>query len=289
MNTPYPAILTIATTDSGGGAGIQADIKTITVLGGYAASVAVALTAQNGAEVLGIHPLPTDFIRLQYKAVDEGFPIKAAKLGMLYSAPIINTVADLLQHKKFPLVVDPVSMSQSGYPLLEKDAVAVLKERILPLADLLTPNRQEAEMLAEMKISCQEEMEEAAHRILALGPKAVLVKGGHFTDALGFGLSPGKDIVVDWLVLQGGIIIPLAHRWVETTNNHGTGCTLAAAIATYLGNSFTLEDAITEAQLFLTESLRTSFTPGRGAGCPNFLGGALAVFGYCDSFVNLRS
>ena len=284
MSISYPVVLTIATTDSGGGAGIQADLKTITVLGGYGASVVAALTAQNGAEVLGIHTLPTDFIRLQYKAVDEGFPIRAAKLGMLFSTPIMETVADMLQNKKFPLVVDPVSVSQSGYSLLEKDAVATLKQRILPMADLLTPNRQEAEMLADMPINSQEDVEEAARRILAFGPKAVLIKGGHFSGGAGFGVTAGKDIVVDWLVMQGGTIISLAHRWVHTSNNHGTGCTLAAAIATYLGFGFPLEEAITEAQHFLTDALRTAFTCGRGPGAPNFLGGALAVLGYCEVY-----
>ena len=282
MNTSHPVILTIATTDSGGGAGIQADLKTITVLGAYGASVVAALTAQNGAEVLGIHTLPPDFIRLQYKAVDEGFTVKAAKLGMLFSTPIMEAVADMLQDKKFPLVVDPVSVSQSGYSLLEEDAVATLKERILPLADVLTPNRQEAEMLAGMPITTQDDVEEAAHRILSFGPKAVLIKGGHFSEDANFGLVDGKDIIVDWLVLRGGTTVPLAHRWVHTSNNHGTGCTLAAAIATYLGFGLPLDEAITKAQHFLTEALRTAFPCGKGPGSPNFLDGALAVLGCSD-------
>ena len=266
-NTP-PVILTCATTDSGGGAGIQADLKTITCLGGFGTSVLAALTAQNGATVAGIHALPPEFVALQYRTVLEGFPVKAAKTGMLYSAELIEVMADCLATKNFPLVVDPVSVSQSGCQLLRDDAVESLVKRIIPLADLLTPNRPEAEMLAGMSINSVDHVKKAASRLLSMGAKAVLIKGGHFEE--------NGETMTDWLITPE-TFIPLAHPRVETTNNHGTGCTLSAAIATFLGFGEPLQTAVHKAQLYLTAALRTSFCPGIGAGAPNFLGGADAV------------
>lgn len=266
MENNHPVILTIATTDSGGGAGIQADLKTMTVLGAFGTSVAVALTAQNGAEVLGIHGLDSDFVRLQYEAVKRGFPVKAAKLGMLYSAELIETVADLLKDKEFPLVVDPVCVSESGYKLLQDDAVEVLKEKIIPLADLFTPNRPEAELLASMEIKNSKDAHVAGQKMLAMGAKAVLVKGGHFEEDEG-------DIITDWLALPGKDIIGLPHARIYTENKHGTGCTLSAAIASYLGFGFSLEEAIIKAQDFLVKALASSYPVGKGPGAPNFLGG----------------
>lgn len=261
-----PVILTIAGTDSGGGAGVQADIKTMTVLGGFATSVIAALTAQNGAGVLGIHEVPPDFVLLQLQAVREGFPVKAAKTGMLASAPIINALADALRDKNFPLVVDPVCVSQSGHRLLREDAEAAMRERMLPLADVLTPNKPEAELLAGMPIACEEDVRIAAGRLHDMGAKAVLLKGGHFEGG-------SADAVVDWLSLPGDKPKPLAHARVETPNNHGTGCTLAAALATFLGRGFLLEEAVRRSQEFLSRALATSFCPGIGAGPPNFMGG----------------
>lgn len=154
MPTP-PCILTIAGSDSGGGAGIQADLKTITVIGGFGMSVITALTAQNGVGVAGIHAPEPGFVGLQLKTVREGFPIAAAKTGMLFSAEIIEAVEAGLQGREFPLVVDPVCVSQSGQRLLREDAVNALRWHILPKADLLTPNRPEAELLADMKIDSE--------------------------------------------------------------------------------------------------------------------------------------
>ena len=268
----YPVILTCATTDSGGGAGIQADLKTITSLGGYGASVVVALTAQNGATVTGIHALPPEFATLQYATVLQGFPVRAAKTGMLYSADLIRAMADCLADKTFPLVVDPVSVSQSGCQLLRDDAVDILVQRILPLADLLTPNRPEAEMLAGMSIHSQADVKKAAQRLLTMGAKAVLIKGGHFEEGGGFFEEEGH-MMTDWLA-SPGTFQPLTHERIETGNNHGTGCTLSAAIATFLGFGEPLERAVRKAQQYLTAALRTSFCPGIGAGAPNFLEGA---------------
>lgn len=261
-----PCILTIAGSDSGGGAGIQADLKTMTALGGFGMSVITALTAQNGLGVTGIHTPNAEFVALQLTTVLDGFPVAGAKTGMLFSAPIIEAVADVLDVRKtFPLVVDPVSVSQSGHRLLREDAVEALVRRVLPLADLLTPNRPEAEMLAGMDITTEGDAREAVRRILAMGPKAVLLKGGHFE---------GSGDLVDWLGLPGESggepdIVALSQPRVDTPNNHGTGCTLSAAIATCLGLGMELRPAVQRAQRYLNLCLRESYTPGRGFGPPN--------------------
>lgn len=264
-----PCILTIAGSDSGGGAGIQADLKAMTALGGFGMSVITALTAQNGLGVTGIHAPDAEFVALQLTTVLDGFPVAGAKTGMLFSAPIIEAVADVLDARKnFPLVVDPVSVSQSGHRLLREDAVQALVRRVLPLADLLTPNRPEAEMLAGMDIATEADVREAVRRILAMGPKAVLLKGGHFE---------GSGDLIDWLGLSGPLpgtggapeIIALSQPRVDTPNNHGTGCTLSAAIATCLGLGMDLLPAVQRAQRYLNLCLRESYTPGQGFGPPN--------------------
>ena len=261
----YPVVLTVAGADSGGGAGVQADIKTITVLGGFATVAHAALTAQNGAGVLGIHEVPIDFLLLQIKAVREGFPIRAAKTGMLSSAPIIEALAGELADREFPLVVDPVCVSQSGFRLLREEAEEAVRRLMLPLADLLTPNRPEAELLAGMPIADLADAKKALARLHELGAGAVLLKGGHF--------ESGGESMTDWLSLPGEEPLALSHPRVETGNNHGTGCTLSAAIATFLAKGHTLRDAVTGAQEYLTRALAKSFNPGIGAGPPNFLEG----------------
>jgi hydroxymethylpyrimidine/phosphomethylpyrimidine kinase len=259
-----PCVLTIAGSDSGGGAGIQADLKTMTVLGGFGMSVITALTAQNGLGVTGIHAPDADFVRLQLETVLEGFPVRAAKTGMLFSAPIIEAVADVLealpQEVRFPLVVDPVCVSQSGHRLLQEDAVEALKKRMLPLAYLLTPNRPEAELLAGMAVETKEDVAEAIRRLLDMGPRAVLLKGGHFE---------GSDTLTDWLGLPNREPVPMPQTKVDTPNNHGTGCTLSAAIATMLAKGHVLDRAILKAQQYLNLCLRESYAPGKGFGPPN--------------------
>ncbi|MCH5277320.1 MAG: bifunctional hydroxymethylpyrimidine kinase/phosphomethylpyrimidine kinase [Desulfovibrionaceae bacterium] len=255
-----PSILTIAGSDSGGGAGIQADLKTMTMLGAYGMSVITALTAQNGLGVTGIHAPDPSFVALQLRTVLEGFPVQAAKTGMLFSSAIIGAVADILATRNFPLVVDPVCVSQSGHTLLEEDAVEALRERILPLADLLTPNRPEAELLAGMPIRSDADTAEAGRRLLAMGARAVLIKGGH---------CEGTPIfVTDWLITPDHDPDPLRQPHVDTPNNHGTGCTLSAAIATWLGFGMPLRVAVTRAQEYLNTGLRHAYAPGEGAGPP---------------------
>jgi hydroxymethylpyrimidine/phosphomethylpyrimidine kinase len=267
----FPNILSIAGSDSGGGAGIQADLKTATSLKGFGLSVITALTAQNGAEVKGVLPVPPDIVLLQLHAVHEGFKIHAAKTGMLCNAGIMLVLHEELRKRDYPLVVDPVCVSQSGYKLIAEDAVAVLRERIVPLADLLTPNLPEAEELTGMKIDSQSALEQAVRKLLKLGAKAVFLKGGHFKAG-----EPGsaKTSLTDWLCLADGSITPLSHARIDSNNNHGTGCTTAAAIATFLGMGCALEEAVRKAQEFLLLALENSFNPGIGAGPVNFMAGA---------------
>jgi hydroxymethylpyrimidine/phosphomethylpyrimidine kinase len=257
-----PNILTVAGSDSGGGAGIQADLKTIAALGGYGMSVITALTAQNGLGVADIHDPGADFVARQLSTVLEGFPVAAAKTGMLFSARTIERVAALLRERNFPLVVDPVAFSQSGAPLLHADAMEALKTHMLPLADLLTPNRAEAAMLSGGALDSADDIALASKRILDMGPKAVLIKGGHFESPV---------TITDWLFVAGEEPVPLRHARVESPNTHGTGCTLSAAIATWLGQGLPLRVAVTKAQEYLNLALRRSYNPGKGIGPLNHM------------------
>ncbi len=250
-------VLTIAGSDSGGGAGIQADLKTIMALGGYGMSVITALTAQNGEGVTGIHAPNPDFVVEQLLTVLNGFPVEAAKTGMLFSAEIISALIPHMQKFEFPLVVDPVCVSQSGYTLLQDDAIVAIQEDLIPLATLLTPNRPEAELLSGIKIDSDENIFAAGEKLLQMGAKAVLIKGGHFD---------GGIMVTDWLFEPEQEPIALRQAHIDTTNNHGTGCTLSAAIATYLAKKLPLRVAVTKAQEFVNVALRKSYAPGKGHG-----------------------
>lgn len=192
----------------------------------------------------------------------EGFDVAAAKTGMLFSRPIIEAVAAVLADTDFPLVVDPVCVSQSGHQLLQEDAVDALRTHMLPRATLLTPNRPEAELLAAMPINTPADVAEAGRRLLAQGPGAVLIKGGHFEGGAG-------DELIDWLCLPGEDPLALAQSRVMTSNNHGTGCTLSAAIATFLGMGEPLRDAVLHGQRYLHHCLRLAYAPGKGAGPVN--------------------
>lgn len=255
-----PNILSIAGSDSGGGAGIQADLKTIMAHCCYGMTVITALTAQNGCGVAGIQAPEPDFVLLQLKTVLEGFKVSAAKTGMLFSADIIKALAPCLEKKDFPLVVDPVSVSQSGSALLRADAVEALKALIIPLADLLTPNLPEAEMLSGVKIQSKEDIQEACEKLIHLGAKAVLLKGGHMEGAI---------TSTDYLLQKGQTIKELSQARIDTNNNHGTGCTLSAAIACGLGQSLPLEAAVAKAQRYINLALRKSYNPGKCSGPVN--------------------
>lgn len=256
--------MTIAGSDSGGGAGIQADIKTIMALGGYGLCAVTALTAQNGMGVTGISVPEPDFVRLEIATLRDGFRVAAAKTGMLFSSAIIRAVSQALEGRDFPLVVDPVAVSQSGSRLLAADAAQSLASDILPGCDLVTPNLPEAEMLSGMTIENPDDICSAAEKILGLGPKAVLVKGGHMEGAI---------TVTDYLCLPGEPVRAMPQARVDTGNNHGTGCTLSAAIATGLGLGMPLQIAITRAQRYLNLALRQSYAPGKGCGPVNHAAG----------------
>ncbi len=266
MTDTQKNILTIAGSDSGGGAGIQADLKTMAALGAYGMSVITALTAQNGLGVRAIHAPEPDFVLAQLDAVLEGFPVAAAKSGMLFSAAIIETLAGRLAQKKFPLVVDPVAVSQSGHPLLQDDAVDALRTRMLPLADLLTPNLPEAELFSGKSISGPADIPGVLESLLQLGPKAVLLKGGHFPEQ-----QDDPELVVDWLGLPGRPPLRLEQRRIRTDHTHGTGCTLSAAIATGLGQGMDLVEAVRRAQVYLHKALEHGFAPGKGFGPPDHM------------------
>ncbi len=262
-----PCILTVAGSDSGGGAGIQADLKTIMAMGCYGMSAITALTAQNGLGVRGIQPTPPEFVTLQLQAVDEGFPIAAAKTGMLFNAGIIHAVAEAFKNRSFPLVVDPVSVATSGSRLLEESAVDALVNELIPMADIVTPNIPEAEMLSGMKIVDLTGMTMACEKILKLGPGAVLVKGGH---------NPGAHEVTDVLMGVDGMPQLLPQKKVKTTNTHGTGCTLSSAIAAGLGQGLDITAAVKHAQAYLNRALRESWNPGSGCGPVNHAAGLIA-------------
>lgn len=263
--TTPPVILTIAGSDSGGGAGIQGDSKTISVLGGFAVTVITALTAQNGAGVSGVQVTPLDFVLQQLAAVQEGFSIQAAKTGMLATREVMEALAPVLAQRTYPLVVDPVCVSQSGHALLEEGAVECLRSRIVPLADVLTPNVPEAEALTGQRIASSAHIAAPIRQLLDMGAKAVLLKGGHLEE------FAGQGHITDWLGLPDGSITPFVHNRVETTNNHGTGCALAAALATGLGAGLDLITAVKQAQEFLSATLAAAYAPGIGAGPPNHM------------------
>ena len=265
-----PVILTIAGSDSGGGAGIQADLKTIAMLGGYGASVITALTAQNTVEVRGIHAPPAEFTALQLAAVLEDLPVRAIKTGMLFNSEIILAVAKGLENFYGPLVVDPVCVSQTGHRLLEEEAIKTLREEMLPIATLVTPNKPEAEALTGMTIDSRETLFKAMDEILSWGAHAVLIKGGHFGDGHE-GDSVGGDVefLKDWFQEQGAQPLAMRVPRVQTDNTHGTGCTLSAAIATGLGLGLKPKQAVLKAQDYLTKALKSAWPLGRGFGPPD--------------------
>ncbi|BAW01095.1 phosphomethylpyrimidine kinase [Thermus thermophilus] len=248
--------LTIAGSDSGGGAGVQADLKVFFRFGVYGTSALTLVTAQNTLGVQRVHLLPPEVVYAQIKSVAQDFPLHAAKTGALGDAAIVEAVAEAVgRFGVRPLVVDPVMVAKSGDPLLAPEAVAALKERLFPLAALITPNRLEAEALLGHSIRTLEEAEEAAKALLALGPEAVLLKGGHLEG----------ERAVDLLATREGVLRFSAPR-VQTRNTHGTGCTLSAAIAALLAKGRPLAEAVAEAKAYLTRALKTAPSLGQGHG-----------------------
>jgi hydroxymethylpyrimidine/phosphomethylpyrimidine kinase len=248
-------VLVIAGSDSGGGAGIQADIKTITAFGGFAMTAITALTAQNTLGVHGIHAVPLDFVRSQIRVVVEDLGADAVKTGMLATAPIIEAVADELASvaPRTPRVVDPVMVAKGGDRLLAEDAIGALVRRLVAGAALVTPNLPEAEVLAGRTVRTVADMRAAAEAIRAAGARAVLLKGGHLEG----------DRITDLLLTEAGAETFVDAR-IDTRHTHGTGCTLASAIAAGLAQGMELADAVARARAYVQAALFSA--PGYGAG-----------------------
>lgn len=250
-----PRALTVAGSDSGGGAGIQADLKTFSAYRVFGMSVLTAVTAQNSVGVQGVETLPPAFVAVQLESVLSDFGADAAKCGMLATAGIIRAVAaKLKEHRVEKLVVDPLMIATSGDPLLEPDAREALIGEILPLALVVTPNLHEAGALAEMAVTTREDMEEAARRIAKLGPRHVLVKGGHLT---------GEALD---LLFNGREFTAFSAPRIDSANTHGTGCTFSAAIAAGLARGRPLPEAVRDAKAYVARAIREGFAPGKGVG-----------------------
>jgi hydroxymethylpyrimidine/phosphomethylpyrimidine kinase len=237
--------LTVAGSDSGGGAGIQADIKTFSACGVYAASVITAVTAQNLEGVHAIQTIDPSLVEAQLRAVLDGYPVKAIKTGMLFNRDIIETVAVVIkEHRHIPVVVDPVFVATSGSRLIKPRAISVLTEKLFPLAALITPNLPEAEFLCGHKLSSPDDLRAAGETLYKKYKVPFLMKGGHLLDR-------AVDLLVD-----GRGVKEYAADLVRTVNSHGSGCTFSAAIAAYLARGRSLRVAVAEAKAFITASLR---------------------------------
>lgn len=241
----YPVILSIAGSDCSGGAGIQADIKTISALGGYAASVITAVTVQNTTGVRAIHTIPAEIVRGQIEAVMEDLHPKAVKIGMVSDVEIVRAIVGCLrQYRPEYIVYDPVMVSSSGRKLMSDDAVEIIKKELFPLTGLITPNLDEVEVLTGKLIITPEDMQQAARQLSDLYRTAVLVKGGHL---------PG-DEMQDVLCAEGHIFIYKEYK-IHSRNLHGTGCTLSSSIATYLSLGYTMQQAVSKAKEYLSGAI----------------------------------
>ena len=253
----YTRVLSIAGSDSGGGAGIQADLKTFAALGCYGMTAITALTAQNTLGVSAIHGVPADMLKAQLSAVLDDIGVDAVKIGMLHAPEIVRTVAWALRHYPVQRVVlDPVMVATSGDRLIAPETVQVLVDELFPLATVITPNLDEAALLLGRPIGHAEELEGAARELLAMGARAVLLKGGHL---------PG-DEVTDLLVTGTGVAQRLSSSRIESRNTHGTGCTLSSAIAAHLAQGEPLERAVSLARAFILQAIAQGAEVHTGAG-----------------------
>ncbi len=251
-------VLTIAGSDSGGGAGIQADIKTITLLGGYGMSVLTGLTAQNTKGVYAIHEVPVPFVEKQMEVVLSDIGADAVKTGMLVNGEIVEVVAKkIIQYGVKKVVVDPVMVAKSGAPLLREGGREALIRRLIPLAMVVTPNLMEASVLARIRVRNLEDMKRSAHRIYQFGPKYVLIKGGHL-----------KGMAVD-LLYDGKRFTEMEAQRIDSKNTHGTGCTFSSAIATFLAKGEEVSEAVRRAKDFITLAIKSGFRIGKGNGPTN--------------------
>lgn len=242
----YHAVLTIAGSDSGGGAGIQADLKTFSALGCYGTSAITAITVQNTLGVSGIHHIPADIVQGQISAVIDDIAPRAIKIGMVPSAQLAIAIAQVLnRHPHIPVIFDPVMVSSSGHHLVENDTVTTLQKTLFPIAQLITPNLDEAELLAGIKIGTLGDMKQAATRILTMGSSAVLIKGGHLT---------GPDLY-DVFADKTGFEKIFRSTAISSNNTHGTGCTLSSAIAAYLALGNDMVSAVGLAKTYVHQAI----------------------------------
>ena len=256
----YCKVLTIAGSDSGGGAGIQADLKTFSAIGCYGMSVITALTAQNTRGVNGIHAVPPEFAVEQIDAVLGDIGTDAVKIGMLYSAELIEAVARALKkHEARKIVLDPVMVAQSGDKLLQDDAIEAIKDHLMPLADVVTPNIPEASVLCGHRLKQWSDIENAAETLARHGSRSILIKGGHGEE----------DKSVDLLFMASeNRFVRLAADRIQTSNNHGTGCTLSSAIASYMAQGNDIEAAVQNAKIFMNQAIAAGarYQIGQGHG-----------------------
>ncbi|OIP18239.1 MAG: bifunctional hydroxymethylpyrimidine kinase/phosphomethylpyrimidine kinase [Comamonadaceae bacterium CG2_30_59_20] len=255
----YPRVLSIAGSDSGGGAGIQADLKTFAALGCFGMTAITALTAQNTCGVRAIHSVPPEMLRAQIDAVLEDIGADAVKVGMLHSPEIVRTVAQAIdRHHLSRVVFDPVMVATSGAKLIDDPAIAVLVAELFPRATLITPNLDEAALLVGRPLVCAQDMAQAAAELLANGARAVLLKGGHLAG----------DVVMDLLLPAEGEPLWMQAPRIATANTHGTGCTLSSAIAAHLALGAPLIDAVQQARAFVRQALQAgaSVKTGQGEG-----------------------
>jgi len=256
----YRRVLTIAGSDSGGGAGIQADLKTFSALGCYGMSVITALTAQNTQGVTAIHPVPAGFVRQQLEAVLSDIGADAVKIGMLFSPELIKTVAETLAEFQVKnVVLDPVMVATSGDKLLQDDAITAIIEHLIPMADILTPNLPEASVLAACELNSRESLEKAAKNLASSGCGNILIKGGHLTG------QSSDDLLY---MAAEKRFIELKGERVATSNTHGTGCTLSSAIASFIARDYETEAAIVEAKSYIQGAIKAgaAYRIGEGRG-----------------------
>jgi len=256
----YRKVLTIAGSDSGGGAGIQADLKTFSAIGCYGMSVITALTAQNTRGVNGIHVVPPAFAVQQIEAVFSDMGTDAVKIGMLYSAELIEAVSEALKkHNARKIVLDPVMMAQSGDKLLQDDAIEAIKTHLMPLVDVVTPNIPEASVLCGRRLKQWSDIENAAETLAQHGSRSILIKGGHGDE------NQSTDLL---FLANENRFVRLAADRIKTNNNHGTGCTLSSAIAGYMARGNDIEAAVQKAKTFMNQAIAAgaNYKLGHGHG-----------------------
>jgi hydroxymethylpyrimidine/phosphomethylpyrimidine kinase len=253
MDTP-PRVLTVAGSDSGGGAGIQADLKTMLALGVHGMSVLTAVTAQNSLGVQGAWELPAEAVRAQYRSVVDDIGVQAVKTGMLASAELVETVAELLAGTDAPVVVDPVGVSKHGDPLLAASALDSVRAKLLPTATVATPNLDEVAQLTGIEVQGETDMRRAADAVLGFGPRWALIKGGHLA-------GDAVDLLTD-----GGVELWLRATRHDNRHTHGTGCTLASAVASGLAQGLTVPAAVRTAKDYVTGAIAAGFALGAGIG-----------------------